>query len=80
MSKRKFTEAEIIAALKQGEAGRILIEVAREMGVSKHTVYADASRSGLIFRFQSFLKRMHGLLQAGAAGLPCFFHALGASG
>ncbi len=36
MPRRKFTEAEMIAALKQGEAGRTLIEVAREMGVSKH--------------------------------------------
>lgn len=46
MSKRKFTEAEIIAALKQGEAGRTLIEVAREMGVSKHTVYAWKAKYG----------------------------------
>jgi putative transposase len=46
MPKRKFTEAEIIAALKQGEAGRTLIEVAREMGVSKHTVYAWKAKFG----------------------------------
>jgi transposase len=46
MPKRKFTEAEIIAALKQGEAGRTLIEVAREMGVSKHTVYAWKAKYG----------------------------------
>lgn len=46
MSKRKFSEAEIIAALKQAEAGRSLIEVAREMGVSKHTVYAWKAKFG----------------------------------
>ncbi len=46
MPKQKFTEAEIIAALKQGEAGRTLIEVAREMGVSKHTVYAWKAKYG----------------------------------
>jgi putative transposase len=46
MARRKFTEAEIIAALKQAEAGRSLIEVAREMGVSKHTVYAWKAKFG----------------------------------
>ena len=40
MPKRKFTEAEIIGAIHQVDAGRTCIEVAREVGVSKHTVYA----------------------------------------
>ena len=32
-------EAQMIAALKQVEAGRAVEDVAREVGVSKHTVY-----------------------------------------
>ena len=38
MSKSKHTEAQIIAALKQMEAGRKAEDVAREVGVSKHTL------------------------------------------
>ncbi len=40
MSKTKHTEAPIIDAVKQVEAGRKAEEVAREKGVSKHTIYA----------------------------------------
>ena len=40
MSKSAHTEAQIIGAVKQVEAGRTADEVAREMGVSKHTIYA----------------------------------------
>jgi putative transposase len=40
MSKSKHTEAQIIAVLKQVEAGRRADDVARECGVSKHTIYA----------------------------------------
>jgi transposase-like protein len=40
MSKSKHSEAQIIAALKQVEAGRTADDVAREHGVSKHTLYA----------------------------------------
>jgi hypothetical protein len=39
MSKR-HTEAQIIAALKQVEAGRTVDDVARECGVSQATIYA----------------------------------------
>ncbi len=39
MSRSKHTEAGIIAALKQVEAGRRAEDVAREQGVSKHTIY-----------------------------------------
>jgi transposase len=39
MSRSKHTEAQIIAALKQVEAGRTTDDVARECGVSKHTIY-----------------------------------------
>ena len=46
MSKSKHTEAEIIAALKQVEAGRKAEDVAREVGVSKHTIYAWKAKYG----------------------------------
>jgi putative transposase len=40
MSRRQLTEVQIIGALKQVEAGRTADDVAREQGVSKHTIYA----------------------------------------
>ena len=46
MSKSAHTEAQIIAAVKQVEAGRKTEEVAREMGVSKHTIYAWKQKYG----------------------------------
>ena len=46
MTLRKHTEAEIIAAVKQMEAGRAAAEVGREMGVSKHTIYAWKAKYG----------------------------------
>lgn len=39
-------EAQIITALKQVEAGRTAEDVAREYGVSKHTIYAWKARFG----------------------------------
>jgi putative transposase len=46
MSRSKHTEAQIIAALRQVEAGRTVDDVARECGVSKHTVYAWKAKFG----------------------------------
>jgi len=46
MSRSKHTEAEMIGALKQMEAGRKAEEVAREIGVSKHTLYAWKAKYG----------------------------------
>jgi putative transposase len=46
MSKRKFSEVEMIGALKQMEAGRSAAEVGRELGVWKHTVYAWKAKYG----------------------------------
>ena len=46
MSKSKHTEAQMIAALKQVEAGRKVDDVAREQGVSKHTLYAWKAKYG----------------------------------
>jgi hypothetical protein len=39
MTLSKHSEAHIIAALKQEEAGRKAEDVAREHGVSKHTIF-----------------------------------------
>lgn len=46
MSRGKHTEAEMIGALKQMEAGRKAEDVARELGVSKHTIYAWKAKYG----------------------------------
>ena len=46
MSRSKHTEAEMIAALKQMEAGRKAEDVAREVGVSKHTLYSWKAKYG----------------------------------
>ena len=46
MSRGKHTEAEMIGALKQMEAGRKAEDVAREVGVSKHTIYAWKAKYG----------------------------------
>lgn len=42
----KHTEAQIIEALKQIEAGRKSEDVAREQGVSKHAVYVWRTKYG----------------------------------
>lgn len=46
MSKSRHTEAEMIGALKQLEAGRKAEDVAREVGVSKHTIYTWKAKYG----------------------------------
>jgi putative transposase len=46
MSKGQHSEAEMIGALKQLEAGRTAADVARELGVSKHTIYAWKAKYG----------------------------------
>jgi putative transposase len=46
MSKSNHTEAQMIGALKQMEAGRRAEDVAREVGVSKHTLYAWKAKYG----------------------------------
>jgi len=46
MIKSRHTEAQIISALKQVEAGRTAEDVAREQGVSKHTIYAWKAKYG----------------------------------
>jgi putative transposase len=39
MKKSKFTESQIIKALKENEGGRSVEEISREMGVNKGTFY-----------------------------------------
>jgi len=46
VSRTKHTEAQMMAALKQMEAGRKAEDVAREVGVSKHTIYAWKAKYG----------------------------------
>jgi putative transposase len=46
MSRSRHTEAQIIEALKQLEAGRKAEDLAREVGVSKHTIYAWKAKYG----------------------------------
>lgn len=46
MAKGKHSEAEMIGALKQLEAGRKAEDVGRELGVSKHTIYAWKAKYG----------------------------------
>src|SRR5579884_4011869 len=46
MSRTRHTESEMIAALKQMEAGRKAEDVAREVGVSKHTLYSWKAKYG----------------------------------
>jgi len=46
MATRKHSEAQIIEALKQVEAGRTAADVGREVGVSKHTLYAWKAKYG----------------------------------
>ena len=45
-SKSRHTEAQMIAALKQLEAGRRVEDVAREVGVSKRTIYVWKAKYG----------------------------------
>lgn len=46
MSKRKLNTEQIIGVLKQLEAGRTAAEMAREVGVSKHTIDAWKAQYG----------------------------------
>ena len=46
MSRSAHTEAQIIAAVKHVESGRKVEEMAREVGVSKHTIYAWKAKYG----------------------------------
>jgi putative transposase len=46
MSRSRHKEAQMIGALKQLEAGRKAEDVAREVDISKHTIYAWKAKYG----------------------------------
>ena len=46
MAKKRLTTEQIIGVLKQLEAGRTAVEMAREVGVSQHTIYAWKAKYG----------------------------------
>lgn len=46
MKQSRFSEEQIIGTLKQLEAGRAAADLARELGVSKHTIYAWNQKYG----------------------------------
>ena len=46
MGRSKHTEAQIIGALQQLDAGRTVADVAREVGVSTYTIYAWKAKYG----------------------------------
>jgi putative transposase len=46
MKGKRFTEEQMIGAVKQVEGGRTVEEVAREIGVSKATIYGWRARFG----------------------------------
>ena len=46
MKQTRFSEEEIIATLKQLETGRTAADLARELGVSKHTIYSWNQKYG----------------------------------
>lgn len=57
MSRSKHTEAQRIAAVKQMEAGRKAEDVAREVGVSAHTIYAWKAKYWCIARWRHGCER-----------------------
>jgi len=46
MKRSKFTESQIIKALKENESGRSVDEISRELGINKGTFYNWRKRYG----------------------------------
>jgi putative transposase len=46
MKKSRFTEAQVIGTLKEGEAGAKAPELARKHGISEHTFYRWKAKYG----------------------------------
>lgn len=59
MKRSKFSETQIVAILKEGEAGRLVAEICREHGISNATYYQWKSKYGGMEA--SDLKRMREL-------------------
>jgi putative transposase len=59
MKKSRFSETQIVAILKEGEAGRLVAEICREHGIAPATYYQWKSKYGGLEA--SDLKRMRSL-------------------
>lgn len=59
MKRSRFSETLVVAILKEGEAGRAVVEICREHGISNTTYYAWKSKYGGMEA--SDLKRMRQL-------------------
>jgi putative transposase len=46
MPKQRLSDEQILTVVKQLEAGRTAAEMAREVGVSQHTIYAWKAKFG----------------------------------
>jgi putative transposase len=46
MKRKRYTEEQIISILKQHEAGRGMVDLAREYGISENTLYRWKSKYG----------------------------------
>ena len=46
MRRSRFSEAQIVAILKEGEAGRVVKDICREHGISNATYYSWKSKYG----------------------------------
>jgi len=46
MKRKRYTEEQIISILKQHEAGRSMLDLAREYGIAENTLYRWKSKFG----------------------------------
>jgi putative transposase len=46
MKRKRYTEEQIISILKQHEAGRTMVDLAREYGIAENTLYRWKSKVG----------------------------------
>ena len=46
MKRKRYSEEQIISVLKQHEAGRSMVDLAREHGISENTLYRWKSKFG----------------------------------
>ena len=46
MKRKRYTEEQIISMLKQHEAGRSMVDLAREYGIAENTLYRWKSKFG----------------------------------
>jgi len=47
MKRKRYTEEQIISILKQHEAGRSMVDLAREFGIAENTLYRWKSKFGI---------------------------------